>query len=311
MTKSQLAQENTDEALGRVFSTFAAADPTGERAAKVFRATFDQLYDGQRTGRYRWDQLFKTEKTHYGTLVEINLRRAFDDILDDGQLLDYRVGRDELDCKYSFKHGGWMIPPECFDQLMLVGTANDESSEWGMGIVRASAQNRRDSANRDGKSGLNQAGRGDIRWLHWGASLPPNVLLQVDLDAQEAIFRPTSGQQRVNQLFRSVQNRRISRNTVATVAQQDDFMKRVRANGGARTALAREGIIIPSGDYAAHRAIASELGAIVPEPGEFVSLRIVRASEDDPFVVELDGTLWRLGIEAEWDGRPAPALPRI
>ncbi|WP_418396390.1 NaeI family type II restriction endonuclease, partial [Yersinia enterocolitica] len=45
--------------------------------AKVFRATFDQLYDGQHTGRYSVEQLFKTEKTHFGTLIEINLQREF------------------------------------------------------------------------------------------------------------------------------------------------------------------------------------------------------------------------------------------
>ena len=47
----------------------------------------DQLYDGQRTGRYRWDQLRKTEKTHCGTLVEINMQREF--LFEDGSKLDF------------------------------------------------------------------------------------------------------------------------------------------------------------------------------------------------------------------------------
>ena len=47
------------------------------KVAKVLRRTYDMLLDGQHTGRYRWDQLLKTEKTHFGTLVEINLQRAF------------------------------------------------------------------------------------------------------------------------------------------------------------------------------------------------------------------------------------------
>ncbi len=47
------------------------------------------LLDGQHTGRYRWDQLHKTEKTHFGTLVEINLQRAFG--FDDGMTMDFAI----------------------------------------------------------------------------------------------------------------------------------------------------------------------------------------------------------------------------
>jgi hypothetical protein len=35
-------------------------DPAGVRIAKVLRPTYDLLLDGQHTGRYRWDQLYKT-----------------------------------------------------------------------------------------------------------------------------------------------------------------------------------------------------------------------------------------------------------
>ena len=66
-----------DDALEQVVAALISIDPSGARFARVFRETFDQLYDGQRTGRYKWDQLYKTEKTHYGTLIEINLQREF------------------------------------------------------------------------------------------------------------------------------------------------------------------------------------------------------------------------------------------
>jgi hypothetical protein len=87
-------------------------------------------------------------------------------------------------------------------------------------------------------------------------------------------------------------------------------MKRVRANGGARSALAAEGILIPGGDYASHRAIARSLNIEVPEPGEFVSVRVVPAIADDPFSIELEGRLWR----AAEPGDPvtlAPPLPNV
>lgn len=270
-----------------------SADPDGKRVAQVLRNTFDQLYDGQRTGRYKWDQLFKTEKTHFGTLFEINLRRALADVIEDGALLDYKIASHEVDCKYSFQIGGWMLPPECVDQLLLVATASDERSEWAMGVVRARPELLRPGKNRDMKTGLNADGRTAVTWLHWGAELPPNILLELDSSTIGRIFANKSGQQRINTLFREVTHRRIGRNTVATVAQQDDFMKRVRYNGGARSILRAEGIIILGGDYSSHRTIALHLGVEPPEPGEFVSVRVAPASDADPLSAIIDGGLWR------------------
>lgn len=301
----------SDPEITRVIDRFRGADPTRERIGRVFRETFDQLYDGQRTGRYRWDDLFKTEKTHFGTLIEINLRREFDDILDDGEVLDYRVDGIELDCKYSFKFGGWMIPPEAVGRLLLVGTASDQDSEWALGVVRATAENLRGGSNRDGKKTLTRAAQGEIVWIGFGEELPPNVLLQIAPEVEQLIFAHRSGQQRINELFRQVQNQRIGRNTVATVARQDDFMKRVRANGGARSTLAKEGIIIAGGDYDSHKRVVQALGGVIPRPGEFVSLQLVQAHAFEPNWVWLDGARWRVGDREEWDGRSAPKLPSV
>src|SRR6476620_7983978 len=93
------ATEAIDDELRGVAAEIRTLDPDGTRTAQVLRATLDQLYDGQRTGRYRWDQLHKTEKTHCGTLVEINLHREFD--FADGATLDYRIAGVDVDCKYS------------------------------------------------------------------------------------------------------------------------------------------------------------------------------------------------------------------
>lgn len=293
-----------------VYKAFFEADPRGDRAAKIFRETFDQLYDGQRTGRFRWEQLFKTEKTHFGTLLEINLRRAFDDVIDDGHHLDYRVSGEDIDCKYSQKSGGWMLPPECFGHLLLVATANDERGTWSLGIVRATDANRRTSKNRDGKTSLGPRGQSQIAWLHKDAPLPPNVLLGIDATTLNAILSaPGKGQGRVNELFRRVTNTRIGRNTIATLAQQSDYMARVRDNGhGARTVLREEGYLIP-GDYDPHRQVAKALGAEQPDRGEVVSLRVVPAAPDDSWSVELDGRRWRLAQPGEAVVEPAPRLP--
>ena len=78
----------------------------------------------------------------------------------------------------------------------------------------------------------------------------------------------------MNELFRRAQRMRVSRTVVATVAMQDDYMKRVRGGGGARDQLRAEGIVI-FGDYAGDQVLASALGLPRPGPGEFVSARLV------------------------------------
>lgn len=298
-----------DAELERVVDAVLGLDPSGEAFGAVYRQTFDQLYDGQRTGRYRWDQLFKTEKTHYGTLIEINLQRRFE--FADGDLLDYTIAGVEVDCKYSFREGGWMLPPESWGQLVLVSTADDETSTFSAGVVRVTESHCRGGLNRDGKSGLSPEGRRAIRWLFRDAGFPPNVLLQLSDYEVDSIFARRRGQARLDQLFRVAQGRRIHRTTVATVAQQQDYMKRVRSNGGSRSNLREEGFLIVSGDYHVHRELAEDFAVPVPLAGELVSFRVVPTAREDPRGVSIDGSWWRKARPDEIVEVEAPTLPRI
>ena len=302
-------QKFVDSELERVVATLTRIDPSGERFARVFRSTFDQLYDGQRTGRYKWEQLFKTEKTHFGTLIEINLQREFE--FDDGEILDFRIAGVEVDCKYSFREGGWMLPPESWGHLIMVAIADDRASEWSVGVVRVRPIYLRDGRNRDGKSGLNPEGREAIRWIFRKAGFSPNVLLQLPRVQVDDLMAMSSGQQRVDELFRIAEGRKVHRNAIATVAQQSDYMKRVRYNGGSRSNLRPEGYLIIGGDYSSHRKIADEFGGPVPGPGEVVSFRVVAASSDDPIAVELDGGKWRRVEAGDASIGPAPLLPNL
>lgn len=289
----------TDSELISVFEAMSAADQSGERVARLMRRTLDQLYDGQRTGRYSWAQLHKTERTHFGTLFEINLRREFDDVIDEGVKLDYRISGHDVDCKFSQKMYGWMIPPEAIGHLLIVGFVDDAASEFAFGIVRATREHCREAANRDAKVQLNPAGREAVRWLQRPGVLPPNVLLECDDETLAAIFAPVSGQKRINELLRRVSGRRIGRNTIATVGQQDDFMRRVRVNGGARTPLATEGIVVLGGDYQRHRDVARDLGIEVPQPGEIISVRLAPATEGELGAFEEGGRFWRVAVEGD------------
>lgn len=296
-----------DPELLNVFEHLVSLDPSQERIGSTIRQTLDQLYDGQHTGRYRWDDLYKTEKTHCGTLVEINLQREFD--FGDGLKLDYLIVGVEVDCKYSQAFGGWMIPNEAHNQICLVVTASDKSSTFSAGVVRAREEWLNVGRNRDAKATLSLLGREQIHWLARDAALPPNALLGLESVDLDAIFAFRSGQKRVNELFRRAQLVPVGRGVVATVAQQEDYMKRVRGNGGARTALKSEGIVI-FGQYAAHGRIMKALGLPILRRGESMSARLVQCAEEVPWSTRIDGAWWRLA-SIDDPAEVAPDLPRV
>ena len=294
-----------DQPRQEVLDVLTQVDPDGQRFGRVLRDTFDQIYDGQHTGRYRWDQLMKTEKTHFGTIVEINVQREFG--FDDGRQLDFNIAGHEVDCKFSQDLARWQIPPEAHDELILGLWANDEMSQWSLGVVRASEELLGVGRNRDGKATLSAAGREDIVWIASASPLAPNVLLQTPRPVIDRIMSHRHGTKRTDDLFRVLQQQRIGRGVVAAVAQQEDYMKRVRYNGGSRTALQPEGIII-LGHWESHRQIAAGLDVPLPGPGESVSVRVVSASPTDDLVAAIDGGRWRVATDADPPER-APRTP--
>jgi len=303
-----------DPELDRVQAELYRLDGSGHQVATVLRDTLDQLYDGQHTGRWSYDQLHKTEKTHMGTLVEINLHRHFG--FGDGDSTDYRIAGIDVDCKYSMTDGGWELPPEAVGQLCLLVTANDSTRYWAAGLLRVREHYLRGTPNRDAKRQLSAASRTRIRWLWPGrAPLAENLFLKLGAGTRDRIFGARAargrqhGQAKTNELLRSVQQRIIRRAELATVAQQDDFMKRARGNGGARTRLRPEGILV-LGHQDSDPLIATGLGLPVPRKGEFISARVVPAREDrdDPVAV-IAGQRWALARTGD-PVVPAPAVPR-
>ena len=300
-----------DPELRAVADELAAHDPDGTRVAKVLRRTYDMLLDGQHTGRYRWDQLYKTEKTHFGTLVEINLQREFE--FADGKAMDFAICGIDVDCKYSQDRAEWMIPPEAVGQIILGLWASDDQGKWSLGLVRADDHLLTSSrGNRDLKRRLSAAGRATVTWLFQGGELPENALLRIPpADVQRIFGCSRFGTKRVDMLFRLAQQRVISRTVVATVAQQEDYMKRVRGNGGSRSSLRPEGIVI-IGHYESHRRIAQALGVPAPGPGESVSVRLARRRSchgESPFVT-VDTQDWVVA-RADDPAETAPLLPEI
>ncbi|GGA71948.1 hypothetical protein GCM10011490_23370 [Pseudoclavibacter endophyticus] len=267
-----------DDARDSVVREMEGLDPDGTITGQVLRDTFDQLYDGVRTRRYRWDQLFKTEKTHFGTLVEINLQRQFE--YGDGDKLDYRIAGHEVDAKYSQGSGGWMLPPEAVGELCMVITASDRESTFSVGVVRASEGLLNAGQNRDAKRTLSAAGRATIAWLQKDAPLPPNTLLHMPESDVEAVLDAGAGTARVSELFRRTAGRVVGRAAVATVAAQLDVTRRVRGGqSGSRDPLASEGIVVLGGAYDWQRDAARDLGLPVPRRTEYVAGHVAPVQE--------------------------------
>ncbi len=79
------------------------------------------------------------------------------------------------------------------------------------------------------------------------------------------------GTARLAALFEVVQKKPISRVIVQAIAQQDDYMKRVRRNGGARDVLAPKGVAILWGTGDKGLIQKLKLGPVGPD--EFISYK--------------------------------------
>ena len=295
--------------LAPIMEWFNAEDKARERLRWALRDSLDELLDGQRTGRWAYQHLSKTEKTHLGTVVEVNLTKEFE--FANGDHLDWQIAGCDIDCKFSKDLGGWEIPMEmylCADHGERQGKANypalltwfdDTTNRWAAGLItitderlRWKVGNVERAYNRDNKRNLANTSAEHVYWL-WGGlqtDLPRNLLLHLDPDARGRILSPDlSGQKRVNQLFREVQGQIVGRETVLTVAQQDDAPKRAR---DARIPLRQEGIVI-LGHQDAHPTIAAALELPVPVKGEWIAVRITPVSETDSrLFVTMHGQRW-------------------
>ena len=86
-------------------------------------------------------------------------------------------------------------------------------------------------------------------------------------------------------------------------------MKRVRYNGGSRSRLQHEGIVI-LGQYSNHQEVARALQLPVSGPGESVSVRLAlwKALHGDAPSVELEGERWVVAQDSDPRVK-APVLP--
>lgn len=213
----------------------------------AIRKSFDEVIDGPRTGRYRIEQLEKTEKTYIGTKVEIVLRAELN--LERGGKLDNLIAGHEVDTKFSLRTD-WMIPREALGEICLLVTGSDNTGQCAAGLLRAAPEMLSKSENQDRKRSISKAGRDKIEWLVKGA-MSRNFMLDLPEDARNAILKAPSGKQGIHTLFRMATNRLIPRRVIEQVARQKDALKRARE---AKAILEPEGFRVLCAKYQADRA---------------------------------------------------------
>lgn len=214
---------------------------------RAVRKSFDEVIDGPRTGRYRIEQLEKTEKTYIGTKVEIVLRAELE--LERGRTLDNFIVGHEVDTKFTVG-STWTIPQEAFNQLCLLVTGSDNTGLCSIGLLRMTPDVLNNGANRDGKKSVSAFGKTRIACLAQGP-MPRNFMLDLPDAAREAIMSAPSGKRAIKALFQNAMGRLISRSVIEQVAQQKDSLKRARE---AKAILAAEGIQVLCATYLVDRS---------------------------------------------------------
>lgn len=251
-----------DEALATKFSA-------------MLRLCVDDVIMTPKTGRRSYDELEKTEKTYIGTRVEIDLRAMLD--LPKGKL-DTVILDHDVDIKNTMANN-WMIPTEAIDKPCILVAADEVRAVCFLGLIVARPDYLTLSQNKDSKKSVSAQGFANILWMLKDHPYPPNFWRTIQSDVIERIFSGKSGNQRMVALFREVQHQPITRDVVEAVAQQQDFMRRIRSDNGkgTRDHLAKEGILLLSGHYDA--PLIAELGLPFCSGSEFVSYRPVLPTE--------------------------------
>ncbi|QGX97434.1 hypothetical protein EI983_03715 [Roseovarius faecimaris] len=247
------------------------------RVPAMLRCCVDDVIMTPKTGRRAYEKLEKTEKTYIGTRVEIELRAMLN--LPRGRLDTVILGHD-VDIKHTMG-SNWMIPTEAVGHPCILVAADEPRAVCYLGLVVARPDYLTHGQNKDAKKSVSAEGFANIYWLLRDHPYPPNFWRTIPPEAVESIFAGRSGNERMMSLFREVQRVPITRDVVEAVAQQRDFMRRIRSDNGrgTRDHLAREGILLLSGQYDA--PLIASLGLARCTGSEFISCRPDSQSEAD------------------------------
>lgn len=235
---------------------------------RLLRQAIDEVIDSYRSGRFTVAELEKTEKTYLGTKIEILLRNHLK--LKKGKILDLDVDGIEVDVKNTIGKN-WTIPNEAHNHPCLFISTDEKKAVCTVGLMLVRPEVLNPGRNRDQKATVAAASFEHIHWLLFNAPYPENFWEKIGGAALKKLTAPRGGTDRLVLLFRNYPNQPISRTIVQALAQQKDYMRRLRANGGARDLLSKEGVALLSGNY--DRAIIERLGLPAIGKDYFVSFK--------------------------------------
>jgi hypothetical protein len=121
----------------------------------LLRQCIDEVLKTPKTGRYRYEELERVEKTYIGQLVEIEIRSLLQ--LQKGKLLDVVILNREVDIKHTMGNN-WMIPPEAVDRVCLLVAADEERLRCYFGAFVARPEYLTSAGNRDKKRTISASG---------------------------------------------------------------------------------------------------------------------------------------------------------
>jgi hypothetical protein len=270
----RLAESHVDYALltrleAAIYVAIGGREKFAEAIPALLRQAIDEVVDTARSKRFTLAEIEKTEKTYLGTKVEILLRNELD--AGRGAHMDLIIDGVEVDVKNTIG-STWTIPNEAVGHVCILISTNETKSLCSFGLIVVRPEILNLGRNRDGKTTIKKADLVNAHWMLQNAPYPPNFWLKLDPEVRQAIVTPRGGTDRVAMLFRLCQRIPISRKIVVALAQQDDPMKRLRKNGGARDQLEAERIVILSG--ATKKRRIAELALPHCRPDEFISFKL-------------------------------------
>jgi len=230
------------------------------RFPELVRDAIDFLLDPVRTARTRLHELDNVEKTFIGLKLEHFVR----DLLNVPKgLRDLHIHGMDVDIKNTTNEN-WSIPQETYtnSEPCLLMAVDEKAHKCFLGLIIA----KRDylhggKGNRDTKRGVNSFGFRHILWIVNGAPFRQSRFIDLDMNRFRDLRKTIFGNERVAQFCRENIRRIVHRDVVhALLFDQYDYMKRLRANGGAPDILRQEGIAILIGTYIKDRLMAATLG---------------------------------------------------